>query len=472
MDNSKKLILSGIMATIIISTAILYTTNEIGEIIINEEKVNLFLNEKIPKSLNQRIVNNKIKFDINFSKDSYIKLNNIFYSDKHNVRGDFVPGKVIAKSGNVAVRESSYYNIIFDSYLGKSPYVAYENNCTDKELCSPGELRLYSDGLEYYDPELVNLTGDCDSTCYIVTPYYNATLTEGTVNSLFYFNLTGGREWVKSEAANTALGEPYSGTWLLRPIAITTTNCSVTNLTDSIFISCLSGFSNWTFYDKYFKSEITYSSAYRIYNYALGYWNGSIGKSIIWNGTSTKQDSPGAYADWDSTTGKFAVLNSTENQYLLAIIWNESSTTDFDYLREWGSGAQNYLSMSIGRENEITAGVLTTTFYRVYKVNESAAGNARITTILDCFKANHANDCTFVNETEEPPAEQTLNCVAASGHPDCRCNFTSNEAIAGNTTFNNSGLATLSANWTFTGTGQFIDIPPGCTFDINGGGFN
>lgn len=77
-------------------------------------------------------------------------------------------------------------------------------------------------------------------------------------------------------------------------------------------------------------------------------------------------------------------------------------------------------------------------------------------------------------EEEEPPADS---CDYTSGNWAISCSdncvFSSAESISGNISITGAGVLKLLANWTFTGTNQFITMNSGCELDINsGGGFN
>ena len=76
-------------------------------------------------------------------------------------------------------------------------------------------------------------------------------------------------------------------------------------------------------------------------------------------------------------------------------------------------------------------------------------------------------EITSVEDSCTPPA-------SGNYEVDCsdNCQWDSADDIPGNISMSGSGINTLSAIWSFTGTDQFIDIHSSCTFDtITGGGF-
>jgi len=188
-------------------------------------------------------------------------------------------------------------------------------------------------------------SGDCDSSCHVAGPNYNATITEGTINYLYVDDF----DWANGGVGTgNAYGQIYCSAWRMNP-AITGTECDLTENSDSISVNCSNSYANqnWTFYETYIDATSTCSGNYRLYNYFKVRSGASRGFNW-WGNLSTAT----SWTDNNSMDGIFGLGYPTINNGVVAIKWDESVVTDFDYTL----GDTDYAGMSIGRNSEITAG--------------------------------------------------------------------------------------------------------------------
>lgn len=392
------------------------------------------IEDKVPHSNNFVYDGTKIKYDIDFGQSKYnqVKLNNLVMVDKYNAIGD-VKSCGTLKGNSVLGYKTSCYNVYeFPEYNKKKPYLEYYE-CDDDPKCV-SELYLKGDGLDYYDPNMVNSSGDCDGTCYISTPSYNVTLIEGVLTEWNYHSL-------QNKDVNGNVGSFYvnffqilGGSWEIK-WDITETLCDMYDGGYYLNFNCSNSnaYNNYTFFEDYVQVDTkVYGNNYRIYNYFHGSWDGSAARSVQWNGTQNY--SSGYHGAWDTSAisdkGVWAIHNTT-NDYITVISWDESKKKTFDYFREWGSGSnENYGGMSIGRGNEISAGTVTRSYLRTYYYNDSATGDDAYVSILDCFKSNPNSTCTAAVSDGYVPASVAFDSIY-------------------NTTYNNS------VNISFTTTGNY-----------------
>jgi len=122
----------------------------------------------------------------------------------------------------------------------------------------------------------------------------------------------------------------------------------------------------------------------------------------------------------------------------------------------------NNAAYLIGGQDNVNANVFHGHADNVFICNETSINNSLITQFNDSgFVVEQGN----VSDTCTPPAsgDYTVDCSD-------NCDWSSADTIPGNITMSGSGINYLSADWTFTGTNQFVYINSGCELHINSGG--
>jgi hypothetical protein len=264
---------------------------------------------------------------------------------------------------------------------------------------------------EDYDPGLVNLSSNCNSTCTISTAYYTATLTEGAINE-FYSAYYPGYQWAGSGTGTaSSLGQLYCGVWAITP-GNTSTNCVVQSTDDYIIADCQNtlGRNKWTFYPTYVLLNSTCNSAYRSYFYT---WANSTVQphSDIWNGTANLTDAGWDYADTASTTGTMGFSYSPGvglPDGILVVTWDQNVKTDFDYRN---IDPATYIVGAIARNDEISSGTWLAQYIKVLQPDSSATGAARYTTVMSGFKADPTyGDPSIPGGYDNPEIDYTGDC--------------------------------------------------------------
>lgn len=258
----------------------------------------------------------------------------------------------------------------------------------------------YADDL---DPTYVNYTGSCDTTCYILAQNYNATLVEGSIDTLIWHHYED-FDWADDEKVNTnAIGAIYASGWQMNP-TITTTSCTEKNLSGSVNIHCsesggITSNNNWTFYPTYIKFRAKSSASYRFYNY-FGQQNYNSDRA--WDGDSDQGYINNNWQDWDSDEGIAAISHNARNT-MIVVTWNETVKTDFDWVLDSAGG---YDGLVIGRDNEISGNTWLEGFIKVLPKNGSTSGDAQYVDMMECFKADPT--CNDTEAGDSPPAISNL----------------------------------------------------------------
>lgn len=345
---------------------------------------------------------------------------------------DLTKTQTIAESGGMKVIAYSNPRCIYypKQYLGNKVNDD-DQDVNIRTIKQIDEMTFRIDFGDDYDPTYLNYSGNCNSTCYITAGIYNSTLQEGIVSALNYGEgkVNTSKDWADG------FGQLYSNAWIMN-LTTTDTECKLpTIFPDRININCnrSGGNNNWTFYLTYLHLKTVYSGGnYRTYSH----FSPSTGYNQSWNGSINRTAAP--YADWDSSTGSFAV-SSPLDPYMLVITWNRTVQTDFDF------GTAGWGVMAIGRNSEITSGIPIEVLYRVYRRNESTTNTTLMyTDIIQAFKNNPtygdstAPSISFVNPTP-------LNGSTTSGYVLVNVSLTSDNL----TSFIYSVNAT---NYTFYGS--------------------
>lgn len=232
-----------------------------------------------------------------------------------------------------------------------------------------------------YDPEYVNYTGSCDSTCYIETSAYNATLQEGVITSFVYFALD---EFQWADDGND-IGSIYStsSSWVMNR-GISTTNCTVSENLNNVQIHCTApkAQNKWTFYEEYIKLESYANENYRVYTYVSTPDNGD-DNGYIWNGSTKDQALAFNGGHGNSEIGVSGISHAdATTPYMYVHVWDETIVTNFDY----GNSTDNWAGVAIGRQTAISPSNWLTQYIRIIERNDSASGDERYIDALIAFK--------------------------------------------------------------------------------------
>lgn len=242
-------------------------------------------------------------------------------------------------------------------------------------------------------------------TCFINASGYRVTLDNGTFR-YFYSN------WIENENTMTAAYSGQHGNdtpWTANPggsgggffaiysdapvdawswdIDLPYGSCTFSNETDYLLMACsktqVNGAAtarmqlNYSFYPTYIKADVNFESSsatgYRVYFYEFmnAVWASlPMNASIAYNGTTNKK--AGRWSDWESQYGWAGYGWNTSYPYdgagvfnttgLLAILWNATSTTDFDMGAGYTTGTGG---IAVGRGTVIGNNTKTTFYIKI-----------------------------------------------------------------------------------------------------------
>lgn len=267
---------------------------------------------------------------------------------------------------------------------------------------------------------IVNMTGNCSSTCYIVTPDYNVTLTEGVIE-LLYYNKFENFEWTQNGAGgdigrlyvNEAAAYVFSSNYNFPQYR----NCNVTETATYVNALCYqtnggSIRNNWTFYQNYISLDsnidLIYDEHMRVYD-IMRPFNAVQYGDYQWNGTHNVNTTTDGFYDSESGLGIWALNNRSSTSSIYIHTWDENVLTDYDQVRQGVSIHYNVLA--IGRTDGFQGHLMQ--YIGVRAVNTSSSGNEQYLSVMRCFKDNPSSDCE--GEEEPPVGSPSLNWTIWNG---------------------------------------------------------
>ena len=232
-------------------------------------------------------------------------------------------------------------------------------------------------------------TGDLNTQFNVTTGCYNASIDDGVIVSLSDscrgMNSTT-PWWGYSEDGTSygsfGLGVLYSGSYRMNGI-ITETTCS--NVSNVVTCSNINATNIWYFNDTFIGLDSTVKmGAYRVYDACAE--TTSLLMISITNGSVMNSDMTTGPTDWDSTTGTASCNHSVvSNTTFLAMTWNTSITTDFDYNTNSTASMQGAI---IARSSEIGTNITLRQYFKILSINttNNVTAISPITQPLNAFK--------------------------------------------------------------------------------------
>lgn len=199
----------------------------------------------------------------------------------------------------------------------------------------------------------------------------------------------------------------------------------------------------------------------RQYSFSPKYTILSVENPANGDGTITQVE---IYANVDMTGAKVGTFYGSAPDF---------TSRDNETIGNVASGAkQTFTGLNI----DVKTGDLIGIYYSSGNIDANMSGSGLYYYSGDAFGAGsltytlYANWDISINGTGEtdtctPPETGNYEVDAADG-----CSWTANDDIPGNVTISGSGTVNLFANWTFTGSNQYINVMNGSTFAIHSGG--
>lgn len=323
----------------------------------------------------------------NSSNTTYI----LAISWNQSIETDFDYGAGVDNSGIAPFRGSNApANVWTTAYIKFISRNESQASMTGKYTSA---LNAFKNDVNYGDSYAINYSGDCSDIAYIVTPYYNVTLTEGVINSFVYHKLTDFDFAAGGNASN--IGQVWETS--MRQSPTIDSNCTLLNYADDelkLRINSVDAEADWTFYPTYIRRDSTsYSGILRDYFYTQ-----YVGMNATAFNSSQELTNVTVFANVKDGRGVAGIRYSqTSTPYIFAVAWNESRTVYFGYQ----AGGGGLAGIAIGRGGEILANASLTSYIKIIPENISATGTDKVTTALIAFNNNPSyGDAETATESE------------------------------------------------------------------------